>query len=212
MACVINSLCYDTRVLDFETFPLEPIPMRAALPTFTVAVLFVSTIALNDAPTLSAAELDAKASKINFVGRKTDGKHEGGFKEFSAEAKLSPTNLADGSLVIEIDAPSLWSDNAKLTNHLKNPDFFDVRKYPKIKFESTAMTATDSPNKGFVTGKLTLLGKTNEVKVPIVCNVENGICTLQAEFKIDRTKWGMTYGEGKIDANVDINAWLVFKP
>ncbi|WP_197167740.1 YceI family protein [Neorhodopirellula pilleata] len=186
--------------------------MRVTFATLTFALLVVSQLTLSDVPTLSAAELDAKASKINFVGRKPDGSHEGGFKEFSAEAKLSPNNLADGSLVIEIDATSLWSDNPKLTNHLKNPDFFDVRKYPKIKFESTSMTAGDAPNAGFVTGKLTMLGKTNEVKVPIVCNVEKGVCNLKAEFKIDRTKWGMTYGEGKVDAVVDINAMLVFQP
>ena len=185
--------------------------MRAAL-TSVFAFLAVTLIPQFDLPSLHAAELDAKASKINFVGHKPEGKHEGGFKKFTAAADLSPENLADGKLVIEIDAMSLWSDNPKLTNHLKNPDFFDVRKYPKIKFESTEMTAEDAKNKGFVIGKLTMLGKTNEVKVPIVCQVENGICTLKAEFKIDRTKWGMTYGEGKINSEVDINASLVFKP
>ena len=186
--------------------------MRVVFLTLLLPALCVTAFTLHDGSQLSAAELDAKASKINFVGRKTDGKHDGGFKKFSAEAKLSPDNLAGGSLVIVIDTTSLWSDNPKLTNHLKNPDFFDVRKHPTIKFESTEMTAADAPNKGYVTGKLTMLGKTNEVKVPIVCNVENGVCNLKADFKIDRTKWGMTYGEGKIDANVDINALLVFKP
>ena len=186
--------------------------MRASIATLILTLLFASTFSLNDAPTLGAAELDAKNSKINFVGRKTEGKHDGGFKKFTAEAQLSPDNLADGSLVIEIDATSLWSDNPKLTNHLKNPDFFDVRKYPKIKFESTAMAAGDAQNKGFVTGKLTMLGKTVEVKVPVVCTVEKGVCNLKADFKIDRTEWGMTYGEGKIDAKVDIVALLVFKP
>ena len=185
--------------------------MRSSITTFILPVLLVSTFSFDAVPTLSAAELDAKASKINFVGRKTDGKHDGGFEEFSAQAELSPDSLADGSLKIEIDTTSLWSDNSKLTNHLKNPDFFDVRKYPKIEFVSTSMTASESPNQGFVTGQLTMLGKTNEVKVPIVRDVENGVCNLTAEFKIDRTKWGMTYGEGKVDAIVDINALLVFK-
>ncbi len=43
------------------------------------------------------------------------------------------------SLNIDIDADSLFSDNEMLTNHLKNPDFFDVRKYPTITFESTSI-------------------------------------------------------------------------
>src|SRR6056297_1298855 len=81
--------------------------------------------------------LVADESKIEFIGRKPDGKHEGGFKKFAAKADGNFDEPAESKLVMEIDARSLWSDNSKLTNHLKNPDFFDVRKHPAIRFEST---------------------------------------------------------------------------
>jgi polyisoprenoid-binding protein YceI len=38
---------------------------------------------------------------------------------------------------------------------------------------------------------------------------DSGI-VLTAEFKLDRTKWGMSYGKGKINDEVDITANLHF--
>lgn len=178
---------------------------------FLFAITAVSTVANPSAATAAGLELDAEKSKIEFVGTKSDGKHDGGFKKFKSTAKMDAANLASGSMTIKIDARSLWSDAPKLTNHLKNPDFFNVRKFPEIVFESTEMTAGEGKNEGVVLGKMTMLGKTNEVKVPIKCDVDGSTCTLTADFTIDRTKWGMDYGQGKVDNKVAIKATLVFK-
>jgi len=153
-------------------------------------------------------KLDAEKSKVGFVGTKTDGKHAGGFKKFKADAMADYENPAAGTLEITIDATSLWSDDEKLTNHLKNPDFFDVRKYPTIVFKATKITADEESAK--LTGQLTMLGKTVEVTVPAKVEANDEDITLTTEFKIDRTKWGMNYGEGKIDNEVAISAVLVF--
>ncbi len=156
-------------------------------------------------------ELAADQSKIDFTGTKPDGKHDGGFKKFDAVADINPSNPLDGSLVIEIDTTSLWSDNEKLTNHLKNPDFFDVRKFPKIKFESIEMKPGKERNQGIMKAKMTMLGKTQEVEMPLTCVVDGSLVKLTSDFKIDRTRWGMTYGQGRVDNDVAIRATLVFK-
>ncbi|MCY6488345.1 YceI family protein, partial [Actinobacillus pleuropneumoniae] len=77
-----------------------------------------------------------------------------------------------GSLTINIDTTSLWSDDEKLTSHLKNPDFFDVRKYPTITFKSTALIVGEEEGKAKIKGDLTMLGKTAEIEVP--CEVQAG--------------------------------------
>ncbi|KLU01481.1 hypothetical protein RISK_006637 [Rhodopirellula islandica] len=162
----------------------------------------------------SAAEqpaFDAEKSKLSFTGSKPDGKHEGGFKKFTADAALNIEEPSKGSLKIEIDATSLWSDADKLTNHLKNPDFFDVRKHPKITFESTKIEHDPSEDKVNIVGKLTMLGKTVEVTIPSMPKLTEDMLVLAANFDIDRTKWGMTYGKGKINDKVAIQALLVFK-
>jgi len=154
--------------------------------------------------------LDAKASKIDFVGKKKDGQHAGGFKTFTADANANFDAPEQSSLKIVIDTTSLWSDNDKLTNHLKNPDFFDVRKYPKITFDSTKLV-TQEEGQGKIIGDLTMLGKTHELMVPVKTVVSDDQIVVDADFLLDRTKWGMTYGEGNIENDVLVKAHLVFK-
>jgi len=159
--------------------------------------------------------LDADKSKIEFVGKKADGKHVGGFKGFKAKAVADFEQPAAGKLEIVIDTPSIWSDNDKLTNHLKNPDFFDVRKYPKITFTATKISTTGEETAAgeetaTISGDLTMLGKTVPVTIPAKVDVSDEQVQINATFKLDRTKWGMNYGVGNIENDVDVKATLVF--
>ncbi len=180
-----------------------------SLTRFTLlAALLLFSVSLGRA--VETLELDADASKIEFVGKKADGKHEGGFKKFTSKAVANFEEPTKGTLEIEIDATSLWADDEKLANHLKNPDFFDVRKYPKITFKSTGIVHGDDEARVVITGNWTMLDKTVQVEIPCaVVNTEKSI-EVNATFVIDRTKWGMTYGEGKVNNDVDVKAHLVF--
>lgn len=151
---------------------------------------------------------DKEKSKIEFVGKKPDGKHTGGFKDILAEAKVDMESPEKSSLTIEIKTESLFSDNEMLTQHLRGPDFFDIKKYPTIKFESTKIEVNGE--EGTITGKLTLLGKTEEIKVPMKAEVSEKALKVIGEFKIDRTKFGMTFKAGMIENEVPIKAELVF--
>jgi polyisoprenoid-binding protein YceI len=180
--------------------PLSRIALVASL-------VFASFTGLNAADSL---ELDSDKSKIEFVGKKSDGAHSGGFKKFTTVAIADFEEPKNGTLTIEIDATSLFSDDEKLTSHLKNPDFFDVRKFPTITFKSNGIEAGEEEGKAAITGTLTMLDKKAEIKVPCTVSVDEKTVTVDATFVLDRTRWGMTYGEGKIDNNVDIKAHLVF--
>ena len=169
----------------------------------------LSLIAIFAVPGLGQSlKVDKEKSKVDFVGKKPDGKHAGGFKDFTSEAKVNMESPDKSSLTIEIKTDSLWSDDEKLTGHLKNPDFFDVKKYPTIKFESTKIEVSD--DKATIIGKLTMLDKTVEVKIPTTTELNDKSLTLKADFKIDRTKWGMNYGNGKIEDDVELKIMLMF--
>jgi polyisoprenoid-binding protein YceI len=58
-----------------------------------------------------------------------------------------------------------------------------------------------------VTGNLTMHGQTNEISFPATIDVADGHVTLNSEFKVDRTKFGMNYPgkpDDPINADVDI--------
>lgn len=165
------------------------------------------------ASSLMAAEtykVVPEKSKVDFVGKKTDGQHKGGFKKVTGVAQVDHEAPEKGSLKLEIETASIWSDDEKLTEHLKNPDFFNVRKFPKITFESTKIEVSGE-GEGIITGKMTMLDKTVETKVPVKTSKTDDGIMLKATFKIDRTKWGMTYGEGKINKDVELNADILLK-
>ena len=154
------------------------------------------------------------ACKIDFVGSKPDGEHKGGFKKFEVNAIADFENPGRSSINIQIDATSLWSDDDRLTNHLKSPDFFDVRKYPAITFESTEIVPGEGEGDqklATIHGTMQMLGKSVAVEVPAEVSVSEEKIELSAKFTIDRTQWGMTYGQGKVNNEVKISTELTFK-
>jgi polyisoprenoid-binding protein YceI len=176
--------------------------------------LFAGFVIASDHDSVSADELSLvpEKSTIDFVGSKPEGKHKGGFKKFDSAAIANFDDPSRSTINIQFDAKSIWSDDEKLTNHLKSPDFFDVRKYPAITFESTEIVPGEGEEKtAKIKGDMQMLGKSVAIEVPIKATVTEETVEITAEFTIDRTKWGMTYGQGKIDNEVKITAKLHFK-
>jgi polyisoprenoid-binding protein YceI len=146
--------------------------------------------------------LTGKNTTITFVGTKPGGKHDGGFKELTGTATVEGTDPATLKVSLEIDMNSLWSDTPKLTNHLKTGDFFGVKANPKTKFVSSKVEKSDSGYQ--VTGNLTMCGQTKSLTFPATITVSGDTLTLTSKFKIDRTKWGMNYGRGKVHDEVSL--------
>jgi polyisoprenoid-binding protein YceI len=154
----------------------------------------------------SKFSLTGKNTKIEFIGTKAEGKHDGGFKTLSGTATATGTDPTTLKIAIDIDMTSTWTDTAKLTAHLKSPDFFGVKKYPKAKFVTTKVVKDD---KGYtITGDLTLTGETKSVSFPAEVTVSDDKLTVKGTFKIDRNDFGISYGKGKIDPDVTIKVSL----
>ena len=50
-------------------------------------------------------------------------------------------DLTSSTITVNIETSSIYSDVAKLTNHLKSPDFFGVDTYQNAKFVSSKIEA-----------------------------------------------------------------------
>ncbi len=178
----------------------------------TMRILFalLCTLAISMA-VLAAVKptLIKEKSKIEFVGSKPGTSHKGGFKNFSVDGNIDWGDLAKSSLTVEIDASSLWSDDGGLTSHLKNRDFFSVDKFPKIQFDATSIKIVKD-GEAIVGGKLTLLDQAVEISIPCKFSVSEESMIVSAKFTIDRTKWGMVYGMGRVNNEVDISVTLAF--
>ena len=169
--------------------------MRTFLATALTLALGIGAVAAD-----TKVALTGENTKITFVGTKTDGKHDGGFKALTGTAAVTGEDLTTLKIEVEIDMDSTWSDTEKLTGHLKSPDFFSIKDYPKSKFVSTKVTKTDGGVT--ITGDLTLRGKTNSISFPATVAAADGTLKLNSSFTIDKSQFGMTYGAGKIDDKV----------
>ncbi len=103
----------------------------------------------------------------------------------------------DMNTITLTDKKDTSSDNG-LVSHLKDPDFFDVKKYPKGTFQLTKAIKASGDSTYYITGQLTLRAITQEIHFPatIVKNGEDIVAT--ASLIIDRTKWGITYQSGSV--------------
>ena len=110
--------------------------------------------------------------------------------------------------------------HGKLLTHLHSADFFDAETHPTATFEITAVepfsagdVVTDknefesentpqanseltpeNPNY-WISGNLTMRGTTKNIKFPAAISVADGAVTAKAGFNIDRTDWGLAYGD-----------------
>ena len=161
---------------------------------------FAAAVALAGPAAADTVKLTGENTKITFVGTKPGGKHEGGFKTLTGTATVDGDKL--GKVEVEIDTDSLWSDNDKLTAHLKSPDFFAVKTNPKARFSSTKVETTDTGVT--ITGDLTMKGKKKSISFPATVSRAGGALKIASQFSIDKRDFGMTYGGGKIDDQVVI--------
>ena len=174
-------------------------------PSETVPAASISTNSASASSTTAAADtkpaagakayaITAENSKVEFTGSKVTGKHDGGFKQIQGEVHTTGDTVAHAK--VTIDTTSIYSDNDRLTGHLKSPDFFDVQKFPTAVFETTSISGTG--DNATVKGNLTLHGVTKEISFPAKIEVNDDAVTVKADFSINRQDFGIKYA-GKPD-------------
>jgi polyisoprenoid-binding protein YceI len=113
--------------------------------------------------------VDDAHSHVGFSVRHLVGRVPGEFKSFEGKYSFDEKDPSKAMVDFEIKAASISTDNAKRDGHLQSPDFFDVKKFPKLTFKSTKLTpAGDKMFK--LEGDLTMHGVTK----PVTWDVEYG--------------------------------------
>lgn len=119
-----------------------------------------------------------------------------------------------GQVVLNTRTISYPKDNT-LEKHLKNKDFFYVKKYP------TAIFKLKSIKNGMAKGDLIIRGVTQAVSLPVVILNEGKSLQISGKIKIDRTKHGIKYnsksffqdlGNYAIEDYFDLEVKMVFEP
>ncbi|MCH2177599.1 MAG: YceI family protein [Mariniblastus sp.] len=165
------------------------------------------------APFQTVLLISPSNSSINFVGKHVgdDPKPRlGGFAAFQGVMQVDPDNKKINTIDVGIEVGSVWTEFAKLTEHLKNVDFFEVEKFPHSRFVSTSIKMGGT-GECLVTGVLSLHGQTKSISFPAKYEFKNGGLLFTARFVLDRSKFGMDQMLSGVEAAVDLEI-LVGQP
>ena len=107
-------------------------------------------------------KLDTSHTKVGFsVAHMVVSSVSGRFKKATAQISVDDQDLTKSSVSVQVDAASIDTDDAQRDEHLRGSDFFDVKKYPTIKFKSTKLVKAGGKYK--LSGDLTIRDVTKPV-------------------------------------------------
>jgi len=180
--------------------------LRAAFGTAVLATL----LALPATAEPATYEVDGVHSAAVFaVNHLGTGTAWGRFNEISGSFTFDAANPAASSVSVTINTESVDTGNAKRDQHLRSPDFFDVKQFPEMSFQSTSVKEIAAGDLE-ITGEITLRGVTKSVTVRADHvgegkdpwgNFRKGY---DIQFSLPRDDYGMSYMPGGLGASVKV--------
>lgn len=154
--------------------------------------------------------VNAQKSKVDWIGSKKNDFHTGYFPLKSGTLQVEAGKLVGGSFVIDIAALKVTdaSGGDRLQGHLSSADFFDIAKFGEAQFNITSVK-NRKRDKVIITGDLTMKGIKAPVSFPAVIrsadrNEKDKGFFAEAFFSFDRTVFGVNYGIGMVDSDVQL--------
>lgn len=154
--------------------------------------------------------VDTTASSVRFVGNGVGKNHPGSFHLSKGVLSVADNKVTGGQFTINMASMQIEQQEdmfqTKLKGHLQSADFFDVAKWGTANFEITevkpfaasgADTSVVAGANYTVSGNFTLKDVTKNVTFPAKIDVSGKTLTAVANFNIDRTQWGIRYGNDK---------------
>ena len=180
--------------------------------------------------------VSAQATKVNYVPitggeYKIDPAHsvigfairhyeinwvEGRFKDFNGVIRFDEADITKSTVEFTAKVESIDTGVGQRDQHLRTADFFDVAKFPEMSFKSTKVERKGKDSY-VLTGDFTLKGVTKQVAIPFTIagaikdargNLRFGI---EAQTKINRQDYGITYGKPMEGGGLDIGNEVTIK-
>ncbi|MFT5511789.1 MAG: polyisoprenoid-binding protein YceI [Bacteroidia bacterium] len=182
--------------------------------SFIALSLFSFTTAITSADFTVLAE----KSSIKWTGYKPGGEHKGTVNIKSGSLDIENDIIQSGTVIIDMPTIKVTdSESAKLLNHLRGEDFFNVKNFPTstLVITSSKSVSVDTSGKHTleVTGNMTILGKTESITFQAINTAKtDNYMFYNSNITIDRTMFGITYKSSMFgDAMIKDNFELAVK-
>ena len=183
-----------------------------------IVVFSVAVIAQTNTP--RAYPIDNGHSTVGFSVPILNGlsKVRGKFNDFAITLNQDEKDITKSSVVVVIKATSIDTGIDRRDNHLRSADFFDVEKFPEIKFESNRI---EKRGKQFIAyGPLTMHGVSKQIALPFSITGSNKDATgtkmnvgYSAHVTLNRRDFGINWQNPNapnfVGDNIDIEIDLI---
>jgi polyisoprenoid-binding protein YceI len=119
---------------------------------------------------------------------------EGGFAKWDAQINFDPKSLATSKAVVSIDLASVASGDADRDETLPSADWFNVARFPKAVFTTTAITDAGG-GKYNAAGTLSLRGVTKPVVLPFTLTITGDTAKMSGQVVLNRSQFGVGQGQ-----------------
>ncbi len=172
--------------------------------TILVTLICLSYVCIT--PNQEHLDIDTTKSKINwscdytfyFNGHYGTIDFEKGYFIKSNDVIVGGEFVIDMNSIICLDIEK-QDANESLVNHIKDPDFFDVNTFPKSKLTITNVDYVEKTTME-ISADLEIKGQTLPIRFR--AEVDYDLKQMTTKFKIDRTRWGITYNSKMKDGAI----------
>lgn len=135
----------------------------------------------------------AQQSSVAFISKQMGVPVEGSFRKFAARIAVNPLKPETGTAQIEIDLASIDTGNTDADAEVAGKAWFDTRNHRTASFVSSRV---DNLGKGRyeVLGKLTIKGKTLDIRAPFSLTQQGGTLLIDGAFPLRRLDYGIGSG------------------
>lgn len=132
-------------------------------------------------------------SNITFVSRQMNVPVEGVFKKYSATVRFNPARAESGMAHIVIALASIDAGSAEANEEVTGKSWFNVAEFPRAEFISASVRALGSGTYE-ASGKMTIKGKSMEMRAPFTLKEEKGGLSIDGTFPLKRLDFGIGSG------------------
>jgi len=150
-------------------------------------------------------------SSVQFTIKNLGINVRGGFSGLEGNIVFDPLHIADAVFDVSIDANSINTGNDMRDNHLRNDTYFDVAKYPRIRFVSAKVEPSNKKGVWLTSGKLTIKGHTKDISFPFTATASSGGgYVFSGKFNINRKDFDVG-GSSIISDNLEVTLNVLAK-
>lgn len=139
--------------------------------------------------TIVSSKWNVKTDGVKIAFELTNEGTKGTFSGLNATIDFDEKDPAAAKITATVDVKTINTGNEKRDDHLRNPDFFDVDKYPTITFTSSKIAPADN---GFIAhGTLTMKDVTKEVEIPFSFENKGAEGVFKGKFSVLAGDYGV---------------------